>query len=102
MSGSDEDFFSGKRSWSKIKKGRQEEQVIKTYHQILSKVFGGDYWQDILWNEKISPEEREIQLIRAYQNQLAQYLPFTGSCPVRQRTDTRKRGDAQPHAKTRV
>jgi three-Cys-motif partner protein len=72
-----------------VKEGRQDEEIIKSYHQILSKVFGGDYWQDIMWQQNASGEDREKQLIDAYRAKLAHYLPFTGSCPVRERTDTR-------------
>jgi len=71
-----------------VRAGRQEEQMIKDFHQILTNVLGGDYWKDILW-QNIDAEERERQLIQAYQNKLAQYLRFTRSCPVRERTDRR-------------
>ena len=72
-----------------VQEGRQDEQIIKNYHHILSKVFGGDYWQNIMWQQNVTREDREKQLINAYQAKLAQYLSFTGSCPVRERTDTR-------------
>jgi len=62
--------------------------MIKDFHQILTNILGGDYWKDILWQE-IDAEEREQKLIQAYQNKLAQYLRFTRSCPVRERTDRR-------------
>src|SRR5438876_4686251 len=71
-----------------VKAGRQEERMIKDFHQILTNVLGGDYWKDVLWQE-IDAEERERQLIQAYQDKLAQYLRFTRSCPVRERTDRR-------------
>src|SRR5216683_4415998 len=71
-----------------VRAGRQEEQMIKDFHQILTNVLGGEYWKDILWQE-IDAEERERQLIQAYQDKLAQYLRFTRSCPVRERTDRR-------------
>ncbi len=71
-----------------VKAGRQEKRMIKDFHQILTNVLGGDYWKDILWQD-INAEERERQLIQAYQDKLAQYLRFTRSCPVRERTDRR-------------
>ena len=71
-----------------VKAGRQDEQMIKDFHQILTNVLGGTYWKDILWQD-IDAEERERQLIQAYQDKLAQYLRFTHSCPVRERTDRR-------------
>ena len=72
-----------------VEDGRQDEQIIKSYHQRLTKVFGGEYWQDIMWQQNVSSEEREFQLIKAYQDKLTQYLAFVGSCPVRLQTDKR-------------
>lgn len=63
--------------------------LIKSYHESLNSVFGGDYWQDIMWQQQATREDREFQLINAYRAKLAQYMPFTGSCPVRERTDSR-------------
>ena len=72
-----------------VGEGRQGEQIIKSYHEILDKVFGGDYWKNIMWQQNTNREVRETQLIEAYRGKLAQYLPYTGSCPVRERTDKR-------------
>ncbi len=68
--------------------GREDEEAIRANRQKLTKVFGGDYWKDILWQD-IDAEKREIQLIEAYQKKLAEHLPYTRSCPVRERTDKR-------------
>src|SRR6266487_4805516 len=68
---------------------RQNDQKIKSYHNRLTKVFGGEYWKEIMWQKAGSAEERERQLIGAYQAKLAQYLPYTGSCPVREGTNRR-------------
>lgn len=71
-----------------VRAGRQDELMIKSFHQILTNVLGGEYWKDILW-QNIEAEKQEIQLIKAYQDKLAQHLRFTASCPVRERTDRR-------------
>ncbi len=71
-----------------VKGGHQENPVIKTYHHTLTRIFGGAYWQDIMF-QNIGAEEREVQLIEAYRTKLAHYLPYTGYCPVRERTDKR-------------
>ncbi|MDQ2886852.1 MAG: three-Cys-motif partner protein TcmP [Chloroflexota bacterium] len=68
---------------------RQNDQTIKSYHERLTKVFGGEYWKEIMWQRVGSPEEHEHQLIGAYQAKLAHYLPYTGSCPVREGTNRR-------------
>ena len=65
-----------------VKAGRREEQMISYFHQKLTKVFGGDYWQEIMWDESITPKEREFRLVEAYRLRLAEYLPFTGFCPI--------------------
>ncbi len=71
-----------------VRAGRQDEQMIREFHQKLTNVFGGEYWKDILW-QNIDAEKREVQLIEAYQAKLAQFLPFTRSCPVRERSNRR-------------
>jgi three-Cys-motif partner protein len=70
------------------KDGRLNAQMIRDFHQNMTRIFGGEYWKDIMWQD-IDAEERELQLIKAYQDKLGDYLSFTGSCPVRERTDKR-------------
>lgn len=69
--------------------GRQEEKWLQKNHQRLSEIFGGDYWRESSLRLDLSDEERGRCLIEAYIKKLAQYLPFTGSCPVRARVDKR-------------
>jgi len=66
-----------------VQAGREGEPDIKRFHATMSEVFGGDYWKSIMLSEDMSPEEREFELINAYESKLAQYLPYVGSCPVR-------------------
>ena len=63
---------------------RQNDKQIRSYHERLTRVFGGEYWKEIMWQKTGSAEEHVWQLIGAYQAKLAQYLPYTGSCPVRE------------------
>lgn len=72
-----------------VKNGRQNEPRIKSYHQRLTQVFGGEYWQDILWQSTGRLVDRETQLIDAYRERLAKSLPITGACPVREKADKR-------------
>src|SRR5258708_13006595 len=69
--------------------GRQEERSIKSNHLLLTKIFGGEYWKDILLSQSGTREEREYRLIEAYRAKLAGYLPYTGFFPVRDRIDRR-------------
>lgn len=72
-----------------IKKG-QEDEKIKSYHLLLTKVFGGEYWKDILlYQQNVAAEDKEFQLIKAYLAKLKQFLPYTGCCPIRQNSDKR-------------
>jgi three-Cys-motif partner protein len=63
---------------------------IKSNRERLTKVFGGEYWRDILCRKAVDAGGREELLIKAYQDKLKQYfLPFTGSCPVRESIERR-------------
>jgi three-Cys-motif partner protein len=68
--------------------GREDEETIRDNRLKLTRVFGGDYWEDIL-RQDIDAEKREIQLIEAYQKKLSEYFPYTRSCPVREGTGKR-------------
>lgn len=72
-----------------VAEGRESERMIREYHHKLTRVFGGDYWKEIMWQEGIDPEEREIQLMKDYQQKLTYYLEYTGCCPVREQIDRR-------------
>lgn len=68
--------------------GRDDEETIRNNRLRLTRTFGGEYWRDILWPDT-DAEEREIQLMEAYQKQLTNYFPYTRSCPVRDGTSKR-------------
>lgn len=67
-----------------VEAGRENEPLIQKYHQIMTKIFGGDYWKSVMLSPNLTPEERDFQLIESYRNKLAEYLPYTGFCPVRE------------------
>lgn len=71
------------------KKSQVDKGRLKSNRERLTKVFGGDYWKDILWQSSLSASEKENRLIDAYMEKLKQYLPYTGSCPVRVRRESR-------------
>ncbi len=69
-----------------VMEGRNDTPLIDSYNNRLSQVLGGDYWKTILWDEFLQPESKADQVVNLYREQLAQYdLPYTGSCPVRER-----------------
>lgn len=72
-----------------VQEGKWEQQRITAYHARLTKVFGGDYWKEMMWDENLNAQERERKLIDAYSARLKQYLPYTGYCPVQEQEDTR-------------
>lgn len=72
-----------------VEEGRWDEPTIKENHEKLSRIFGGDYWKEFLLyrGDDSEDEARKTQLIEAYRKKLSQYLPYTGFCPVREKTD---------------
>lgn len=73
-----------------VAEGRISNPRITRYHELLSEVFGGDYWKDIYWSD-LTAEQKELALIAEYQRRISKYLPYTGSCPVRESRSSRVR-----------
>ena len=67
----------------KVRAGDGEDVSIQRHHQTMTRVFGGEYWKDIMLADGDNAEEREFALIKAYRDKLATHLPYTGFCPVR-------------------
>jgi len=70
-------------------KGYSSRHEIAKRHERLSRVFGGDYWKDILWSTALRAEEKETALMEQYRHLISTYLPYTGSCPVRRSKEAR-------------
>jgi len=68
--------------------GKQTPKSIKL-NELLTKVLGGDYWKEIMWNESLRPGDKEIKVMEKYRKLLEKYLSYTGSCPVREREGRR-------------
>lgn len=66
--------------------GRED---IKRNRLILTRTFDGEYWREILLPDGIDAEQREFQLIEAYQRKLSQYFSYVRFCPVREGTGKR-------------
>ncbi len=69
--------------------GHGAKQKITRFHQRLTAVFGGEYWKDIFWASGKSAEEKEVAVMAEYRRLISNYLPYTGSCPVREAEGTR-------------
>ncbi len=67
------------------KKGETAE--IKAKHEALNGALGGDYWKGFLLNNNLSTEERINKIVNEYCNNIRQYLPYVGFCPVYQKTE---------------
>ena len=68
-----------------------EDSRIQSYHDKLTRVYGGDYWEDILiWRDFETTKERERELVSSYREKLSStgYLSFTGACPIHEKSDS--------------
>lgn len=72
-----------------IKAGRRAPTIVKSFHERLTKVLGGDYWKEVLWSDSGSADNRAEQVLILYQQRLKKAgMQFVGSCPVREREDS--------------
>lgn len=68
-----------------------QDQPIDSFHQKLTRVYGGEYWRDSLLSDDYSDaKERERVLIRQYCSELkrTEYLTYAGACPIREKSDS--------------
>ncbi len=68
-----------------------DETRIISYHEKLTRAYGGEYWKDVLLSTEFdNAKDREKRLIELYREKLAStgYLNFTGACPVREKDDS--------------
>lgn len=67
-----------------------ENSQIQSYHEKLTRVYGGGYWRDILLEgHYANAKDREAALINRYREVLSStgYLTYTGACPIREKRD---------------
>ncbi len=68
-----------------------EDPKIRRYHEKLTRVYGGNYWWDILIEgQYANAKKREEALINHYRGMLTStgYLSYSGACPIREKTDS--------------
>jgi spore photoproduct lyase len=71
-----------------VKEGKETTRTIRL-NEVLTKALGGEYWKEIMWNASLLPEEKEQRVVKEYEKLLQKFLPFCGSCPVREREEKR-------------
>jgi len=86
-----------------VESGKAGDPQIQKFHQTMTRIFGGDYWKPIMLSPGLTTEQRETQLINAYRAKLAEHLPYTGCCPVREGENERTKyfivfASRHPHA----
>lgn len=51
----------------------------------LTKSMGSDFWSEAYDRNDLEPDEKALLVIEAYRNSFKKRLPFSGSCPIRER-----------------
>ncbi|MCK4511066.1 three-Cys-motif partner protein TcmP [bacterium] len=68
--------------------GRGGDPRIRSFHERLTRVLGGDYWKDILCDDSREPEAKAEDVMAVYRERILGYdqpKAFSGSCPVREK-----------------
>jgi three-Cys-motif partner protein len=71
-----------------VASGRTDDRRIRAFHDRLTRVLGGDYWKNILWDDTKEPEAKAEEVMAMYREKilgLEEPRAFCGSCPVRER-----------------
>jgi three-Cys-motif partner protein len=58
---------------------------IEALHSRLTQVLGSEYWRGVFEREDIDQDEKIARVMRDYYARIRKFLPFSGTCPIRQR-----------------
>lgn len=72
-----------------IRMSQSPDRRVRAYHTRLTRTLGGDYWKEVMWDESLTPSERDWSLIEKYASRLRLRLPYVGFCPVREAETSR-------------
>ena len=72
-----------------LNRSQTPDRRLAAFHSRLTRTFGGEYWQEVMWDESLTASERDWKLIEKYTDKLRNSLPFVGFCPVREAGETR-------------
>ena len=67
----------------KTVKEKRTTNATKKLNQRLTKILGGDYWQEIMWSD-LPASSKEQLVVQNYVHLLKESLPYGGFCPVRE------------------
>ena len=68
--------------------GRSDVRLIRAFHERLTKVLGGEYWKDLLWDDLKDAEAKAAEVMAVYREKilrLDERRAYSGSCPVREK-----------------
>lgn len=71
-----------------IADGRRDDPRIVTLNRVLTRALGGSWWQPIMWTNDTNSRQKEELVVKQYINQLSEWLPYGGYCPVQERGET--------------
>src|SRR5713226_699586 len=72
-----------------VAEGRALSAQIRSLHKVLDEVLGGNYWKKYMFNDRLSPDEKERKVMAEYRGKLKELLPYVGSCPVPEKQGAR-------------
>jgi three-Cys-motif partner protein len=72
-----------------VSRGNVDSDIIRGFHTTLDGVLGGRHWRDVMWDDGISPSDKEDQIVKAYKQRFARFLQYVCNCPVREADETR-------------
>jgi three-Cys-motif partner protein len=58
---------------------------IEALHARLTEVLGSEYWRGVFDRTDIDQDEKVARVMRDYYSRIRKFLPYSGSCPIRQR-----------------
>ncbi len=62
-------------------------KVKESKTETVNKVMGGDYWRDIITNDRLSKIKREDAVVNAYLTRLRQFFTYAYAIPVKERKE---------------
>jgi three-Cys-motif partner protein len=68
--------------------GKADSEIHRSFHATLDGVLGTPRWRDVMWDDKITPAEKEELIVAAYKQRMSRHLQYVCNCPVRESDGT--------------